>query len=112
MKTEDFEFLATLLKERSGLMLTPDKVYLLESRLTPLARKRSFDTLDALIAKLRLSREEALIRDVTEAMTTNESFFFRDNTPFDLFKNHVLPSCESEGLTDVVKIRFLHQFES
>lgn len=94
MKTEDFEFLAKLLKERSGLMLTPDKVYLLESRLTPLARKRGLDTLDALVQKLRLSRDEALCVDVTEAMTTNESFFFRDNTPFDLFKNHVLPAME------------------
>jgi len=94
LKTEDFEFLAKLLKERSGLMLTPDKVYLLESRLTPLARKRGLDTLDALVQKLRLSRDEALCVDVTEAMTTNESFFFRDNTPFDLFKNHVLPAME------------------
>ncbi len=94
MKTEDFEFLAKLLKDRSGLMLTPDKVYLLESRLTPLARKRGLDTLDALVQKLRLSRDEALCVDVTEAMTTNESFFFRDNTPFELFKNHVLPAME------------------
>ena len=87
MKTEDFDFLAGMLKERSGLMLTPDKVYLLESRLTPLARKRGLDTLDALVQKLRMRSDQALIRDVTEAMTTNESFFFRDNTPFDLFKN-------------------------
>lgn len=94
MKTEDFEFLASMLKDRSGLMLTPDKVYLLESRLTPLARKRGLDTLDALVQKLRLSRDEGLCVDVTEAMTTNESFFFRDNTPFDLFKNHVLPAME------------------
>jgi len=91
MRTEDFTFLADALKQRSGLMLTADKVYLLESRLTPLARKRGLDTLDALIQKLRLSRDEALWKDVTEAMTTNESFFFRDTTPFDLFRNHVLP---------------------
>lgn len=94
MKNQDFEFLAGLLKEKSGLMLTPDKVYLLESRLTPLSRKRGLETLDALIQKLRLSRDDALIKDVTEAMTTNESFFFRDNTPFDIFKNHVLPAME------------------
>ncbi len=105
MRTEDFEFLAGMLKERSGLMLTPDKVYLLESRLTPLARKRGLDTLDALVQKLRMSREESLIRDVTEAMTTNESFFFRDNTPFDLFKNHVLPAMEkNRGTTKRLRI--------
>ena len=94
MKTEDFDFLAGMLKDRSGLMLTPDKVYLLESRLTPLARKRGLDTLDALVQQLRGRPDQALIRDVTEAMTTNESFFFRDNTPFDLFKNHVMPAME------------------
>ena len=94
MKTEDFDFLAGMLKERSGLMLTPDKVYLLESRLTPLARKRGLDTLDALVQKLRMRGDQSLVRDVTEAMTTNESFFFRDNTPFDLFKNHVMPAME------------------
>lgn len=92
MKTEDFDFLAGMLKEKSGLMLTPDKVYLLESRLTPLARKRGLDTLDALVQKLRLRSDQSLVKDVTEAMTTNESFFFRDNTPFDLFKNHVMPA--------------------
>ncbi len=94
MNTADFDFLAGLLKERSGLMLTPDKVYLLESRLTPLARKRGFDTLDTLVQKLKLRTDQSLVKDVTEAMTTNESFFFRDNTPFDLFKNHVLPAME------------------
>lgn len=94
MNNQDFDFLSGLLKERSGLMLTPDKVYLLESRLTPLARRRGLDTLDALVQKLRTSRDESLIKDVTEAMTTNESFFFRDSTPFDLFKNHVLPAME------------------
>jgi len=94
VKTEDFDFLAGMLKERSGLMLTPDKVYLLESRLTPLARKRGLDTLDALVQKLRMRGDQPLLRDVTEAMTTNESFFFRDNTPFDLFKNHVMPGME------------------
>ncbi|MCK0068741.1 MULTISPECIES: CheR family methyltransferase [Kordiimonas] len=94
MNTADFDFLAGTLKERSGLMLTPDKVYLLESRLTPLARKRGLDTLDALVQKLRMKTDQTLLKDVTEAMTTNESFFFRDNTPFDLFKNHVLPAME------------------
>ena len=104
MKNQDFEFLAGLLKEKSGLMLTPDKVYLLESRLTPLARKRGLDTLDALVMKLRTSRDEGLTKDVTEAMTTNESFFCRDNTPFDIFKNHVLPAMEKARPTKRLRI--------
>ncbi len=92
MKPQDFEFLSKLLKRRSGLMLNPDKVYLLESRLTPLARRMGMEGLDALIEELRRTGSETLTRDVTEAMTTNESFFFRDRTPFDLFRDQVLPA--------------------
>ena len=104
MNNQDFEFLAGLLKDKSGLMLTPDKVYLLESRLTPLARKRGLDTLDALVQKLRMRADQGLIKDVTEAMTTNESFFFRDSTPFDIFKNHVLPAMEKARATKRLRI--------
>ncbi len=104
MRTEDFDFLAKLLKQRSGLMLTQDKVYLLESRLTPIARERGLAGLDELISKLRSSRDEGLMNDVTEAMTTNESFFFRDNTPFDLFRDHVLPMLEKRRTNKKIRI--------
>lgn len=91
MRKEDFELLSGILKERSGLVLSEDKVYLLESRLTPIARKKGMETLDDLINEIRLRRKEDLLEEITDAMTTNESFFFRDNTPFDLFKEDVLP---------------------
>jgi chemotaxis protein methyltransferase CheR len=87
----EFEFVAQMLKRRSGLVLTPDKVYLLESRLGPVARKYSLAGLSAIAAKLKAG-DEALARDVTEAMTTNESFFFRDKTPFDHFEKTMLPA--------------------
>lgn len=99
MKPQDFDFLSSLLKRRSGLTLNPDKVYLLESRLTPLARRSGMEGLDALIAELRRSGSEQLMRDVTEAMTTNESFFFRDRTPFDLFRDSVLPMLRKRRAT-------------
>ncbi len=92
MSPDDFTYLSTLLKERSGLVLTKEKVYLLESRLTPLARKKGYETLDDLITEVRLRPQEMMLREITEAMTTNESFFFRDNTPFDIFKNNILPA--------------------
>ncbi|MFQ5533695.1 MAG: CheR family methyltransferase [Sphingomonadales bacterium] len=91
MKPEDFELISGMLKERSGLALSQDKVYLVESRLTPLARKRGFGCLDELVREIRTRRDERLLRDVTEAMTTNESFFFRDAAPFDLFRDVVIP---------------------
>ena len=90
MRPEDFDFIAKLLKDRSGLVITRDKAYLLESRLTPVARKRGLKGLDDLIASMRTAGED-LLREVTEAMTTNESFFFRDIKPFEQFKSFVLP---------------------
>lgn len=91
MSPQDFEFISTLIKSRSGLVLTPDKSYLLESRLMPVARKHGLKGLDDLIGTMRTRKDEALIVEVTEAMTTNESFFFRDIKPFDLLRDEVLP---------------------
>ena len=91
MKVEDFELLSNLLKQRSGLVLTQDKSYLLETRLMPVARKHNMKTLEELCQDVRLKKTEALLSDITEAMTTNESLFFRDTKPFDLFKSKILP---------------------
>ncbi len=91
MTPEDFVFVSKLVKDRSGLVLTSDKAYLLESRLMPVARKRGLKGLEDLVQAMRSSRDEELLREVTESMTTNESFFFRDIKPFDLFRDIVLP---------------------
>ncbi len=92
MKLDDLNFVRALVKNRSGLALTGDKAYLFESRLTPVARKCGMKGLEELVAAMRSHPpQEALLKDVTEAMTTNESFFFRDIKPFDLFKDRVLP---------------------
>lgn len=90
LRPDEFDFIAKLLKDRSGLVITPDKGYLLESRLMPLARSRGMATLSDIVAKMR-AHDEGLARDVTEAMTTNESFFFRDDKPFTQFRETVLP---------------------
>jgi chemotaxis protein methyltransferase CheR len=91
MKVEDFDMFCTLLRQRSGLVLTSDKAYLLESRLMPVARKWNLKGLEELAVAVRSKRDEAMLRDITEAMTTNESSFFRDQKPFDQFKAVVLP---------------------
>ncbi len=91
MRTQDFEFLQTLLRSRSGLVLSTDKVYLVESRLMPVARSRGMSNLDELIQAVRVGNEERLLVEVTDAMTTNESFFFRDMQPFESFRQTVLP---------------------
>ena len=91
MTPEDFEFLSTMVKRESGLILTEDKSYLLESRLMPLARKRELGGLEDLVQLCKKGTDSSLVKDITEAMTTNESFFFRDIKPFDIFRDATLP---------------------
>jgi len=86
----EYEYLRKLLKERSGLDLSADKQYLVESRLIPLARKAGLMGIGELVQKIK-SGSDALIVDAIEAMTTNETFFFRDKIPFDHLRQTVVP---------------------
>jgi chemotaxis protein methyltransferase CheR len=86
----DYEFLRKLLKERSGLDLSADKQYLVESRLLPLARKAGLPGIAELVQRLKHGAN-ALTTEVVEAMTTNETFFFRDKIPFDHLRDTILP---------------------
>ena len=88
----DFEFLRRMLKERSGLVLSADKQYLLESRLLPIARRVGAANLGELAQRLRANGAEGLVVEVVEAMTTNETFFFRDKMPFDHFRETIMPA--------------------
>lgn len=92
MNSQDFDFVSQLLRKRAGIVLTPDKMYLLESRLAPLARKEGLPSIDDLIQVVRTRRDERLITQVVDVMTTNETFFFRDKTPFDHLKEAILPA--------------------
>jgi chemotaxis protein methyltransferase CheR len=89
---QDFDYLRKLLRERSGLVLSAEKQYLAESRLVPVARRHAIATLGELIGKLRANEQAPLVSEVVEAMTTNETFFFRDKLPFDHFRDTVLPA--------------------
>lgn len=91
MNSSDFEFLSSLLYKQSGLVLTPDKGYLLETRLQPVARSHGLNSIEQIVSTLRSRRDERLVNSITDAMTTNESLFFRDRTPFEQFKTVVLP---------------------
>lgn len=91
MTPQEYAYLQSFLKQKSGLVLSNDKQYLIESRLMPIARKAGLQTISDLISKLKMSSEKALQDQVVEAMTTNESFFFRDKTPFDHFTETILP---------------------
>jgi chemotaxis protein methyltransferase CheR len=91
MTDADFAFIAAFLKERSGLIITPDKMYLLETRLSSILRERDIASLSALIEVMRQPGAETLKASVVDAMTTNETSFFRDSHPFDTLRKSIIP---------------------
>ncbi len=88
----DYDFVRKCLKQRSGLVLSADKQYLVESRLLPVARKAGLANIGALVDALKFGRDDALLTAVVEAMATNETFFFRDKIPFEHFRTIVMPA--------------------
>ncbi len=104
MRIADFDLYKDLLKEKSGLTLTQDKSYLLDSRLTPVARKWGYDSLDSMTMALRTLPKADLLKDVVEAMTTNETSFFRDSKPFDQFRDIIIPHLIKTRPTKRVRI--------
>ncbi len=90
MTPPDYEYLRKFLKDRSGLDLSADKQYLIESRLLPLSRKAGLSGIGELVQKMK-GGSASITDQVVEAMTTNETFFFRDKVPFDHFRGSVMP---------------------
>jgi chemotaxis protein methyltransferase CheR len=105
MSPDDLNLIAAMLRERSGLVITVDKAYLVESRLLPVARKRELAGIPQLVAALRRGGDADLVREIVEAMTTNESFFFRDGKPFEQFREFVLPRLlQARAATRTIRI--------
>jgi chemotaxis protein methyltransferase CheR len=89
---QDYDFIRKLLRERSGLVLSAEKQYLVESRLLPVVRKAGLNNLGELVTALKAVPSSSLSATVVEAMTTNESFFFRDKLPFENFRDVIMPA--------------------
>ena len=87
----DFDHFCQLIRQRSGLVLTADKAYLVDSRLAAIARSERLTGVPELLARVRAGAPEALIVRCVEAMATHESFFFRDGAPFELLAQQVIP---------------------
>lgn len=105
IKLSDFDLYRDLLYSKSGLVITPDKTYLLDSRLTPVAKEWGHETLDSMSIALRSFPDPKLIKDIVEAMTTNETSFYRDQKPFTIFESVVMPHLVAKRSKGVKKIR-------
>jgi len=91
MTTEDFDYVRGFVRERSAIVLEPGKEYLVETRMQSMARRENFDSVQTMIGKLRLGLDKELNRKIVEAMTTNETSFFRDIHPFEALRKTILP---------------------
>lgn len=85
-----FDRIRSLVKERSAIVLDDGKEYLVEARLTPIAKARGIGSLEQLASMLDAAHAD-LVDEVVQAMTTNETSFFRDHYPFEALRDHVLP---------------------
>jgi chemotaxis protein methyltransferase CheR len=85
-----FDQIRTIVRERSAIVLEPGKEYLVEARLAPIVRARGLGSIEELARLLTPSNPE-LVTEVVQAMTTNETSFFRDQYPFDALQKQVLP---------------------
>ena len=86
-----FTFVADLVKQHAAIVLGPGKEYLVESRLMPLVREAGLTDVSALVARLQTRPDDTLRRQIVEAMTTNETSFFRDRDPFNALSQIILP---------------------
>jgi chemotaxis protein methyltransferase CheR len=91
LNSQDFEFVVQLLHQRAGIVLTADRLYLMENRLAPVARKEGLPSIDDLITVVRSRRDERLIAHLIDAMTTHETSFFRDRAAFAQLRDVMLP---------------------
>lgn len=100
LTASDFRFVSDLVRQHSAIVLEPGKEYLVESRLLPLARKEGEQSIATLVSRLRTERTGQLTSRVVDAMTTNETSFFRDKNPFDALQRHVLPAVLAARTTE------------
>ena len=91
LKPENFDFLCRTVYQDSGIVLDESKGYLLESRLLPVVKSEGATSLDDLCRLIRATGGERLRHKVVEAMTTNETLFFRDVTPFESLEKELIP---------------------
>jgi len=93
----EFHAFAAHLQECSGIVLSESKKYLVVSRLSRLMRVMKVDTMADLVRQMKNSPKGHLSEMVIEAMTTNETSWFRDNYPFEYFKNQFIPEMQKQG---------------
>ncbi len=105
IRSENYRFLQEHVYAQAGIVLEDDKHYLFESRLGPIVRQLGLGTINDLCALIQATSETEVGRRVAEAMTTNETYFFRDPAQFEAIRTVLLPRLK-ESRRDTKKLRF------
>jgi chemotaxis protein methyltransferase CheR len=104
LSQSDYDYFVELLRIRAGIELGPGKAYLLKSRLNDVAETSGLGDVDTLLAAVRRSPDAPVVWAAIEAMTTNETFFFRDGLPFDQLRGHVLPELHASRRDGTLRV--------
>ncbi len=88
----DFDYVRHLVRDQSAIVLEQEKHYLVEARLARLAQREGLGSVPELLGRLRRKADETLTTKVVEAMTTTETYFFRDHKPFEALRREILPA--------------------
>jgi chemotaxis protein methyltransferase CheR len=102
---ENYRFLQEHIYSQAGIVLEEDKHYLFESRLAPIVRQLGLESINDLCALIQSSRQPEVGHQVVEAMTTNETYFFRDPSHYDAIRTVLLPRLMEER-RGTKKLRF------
>jgi chemotaxis protein methyltransferase CheR len=97
INSEQFNFIADLVHKNSGIHLTADKEYLVESRLEPIVKNRGLDTIGQLVYELQTMPTTSLVCEIVDAMTTGETMFYRDGRLFSYLSEQVLPDLRRQA---------------
>lgn len=100
MNSIDFEFIREFIKKQAAIVLEPGKEYLVESRLNPIAKEAGFSSLEGLISEIRCKPADELKLKIIDALTINETLFFRDVHTFDTLKDNIIPGIIAKKTND------------
>ncbi len=105
IQSDNYRFLQQHVYSQAGIVLEHDKHYLFESRLAPIVRQLGLGSINDLCALLQATRDQGVGRQVVEAMTTNETYFFRDPAHYEAIRTVLLPRLKEER-RDTKRLRF------
>jgi len=102
---KNYQFLQEHIYSHAGIVLEGDKHYLFESRLGPIVRQLGLESIDELCVLIQSSHQPEVSHQVVEAMTTNETYFFRDPSHYEAIRTVLLPQLINDR-GDTKKMRF------